>query len=127
MTRYTPELGHCCFGCPTGECELPDFAEALFWHLWREIGRVYWNRTQTEFPDGGTDPGIPGIVIRPYWWGDEDAPEAASPNFAAKGVELRWYKYPGRGMSCNVECTPARWVSWFDACLSDIRGTEAGR
>lgn len=29
------------------------------------------------------------------------------PNFSYQGVEIRWYKHPGRGMSSNVEMTPA--------------------
>ena len=125
MSDYTPELGQMCFGNPTGEYEMPEYTVALFFGLWREIGRVYWNRNQEEFSNyGSDDPEIPGIVVNAYWWGADDTPESARPNFTFGDVEIRWYKYPGRGMSCNVDWEPRQWVEWFDACLEKIQGSD---
>ena len=43
------------------------------------------------------------------------------PNFKFDGVELRWYKYVGRGMSCNRDWNEKQWRNWFDKCLKTIR------
>jgi hypothetical protein len=69
------------------------------------------------------DPKIPGIEVRPYYWG-EDEKEAEKPNFKFKDVEIRWYKYPGRGMSCNVDWSEKEWRKWFEECLSHLRKFE---
>jgi hypothetical protein len=124
-TTYQPELGQSLFGAPTGEYDLPEYAEALFFGIWREIVRVFCNKNQRDMDSrGADDPGVPGITVRPYWWGDEDAPEASLPNFAFGEAQIRWYKYPGRGMSCNVTWTPDQWVAWFDAAIAAIRAFE---
>lgn len=126
MTQFTPELGQLCFGNPTGSFALPEFVDALLQHIFGEIARVYGNLHQQDWRHL-SDPGLPGIEVRPYYWGedgDEDEDEAAKPNFAFGGVEIRWYKHPGRSMSCNIELTEADWVKWFDACLQAIRDHE---
>lgn len=122
---YTPELGQAFFGCSWDENAVPEYAEALFFGVWKEIARVFWNVNQREFDSRGVDdPKIEGFDVRPYWWGDEDAPEADLPNFAFGEVKIRWYKYPGRGMSTNVDWDPARWVAWFDSALVAVRAHE---
>lgn len=104
---------------------MPEYAEALFFAVWKQIARTFGNIEQREFcARGSIDPGIPGFEVRPYWWGEENAPEAGLPNFVFGGVRIRWYKYPGRGMSTNVEWEPARWVEWFDAATAAVRAHE---
>jgi hypothetical protein len=126
MTTYQPELGQAVFGAPTGEHELPEYALALFRGVWREIARVFWNREQREFNGYGTeDPKLPGFTVRPYR--SDDTPEAELPNFVFGDAELRWYKYPGRGMSANVDWKPDQWVAWFDAAMKAIRDYEEAR
>jgi hypothetical protein len=121
-----PELGQAAFGNPVGTYDLPEFAQALFFHIWSEIARVFGNKNQRDFCGSyGEDPGIAGINVRPYYWGD-DAAEAELPNFRFEAVEIRWYKYPGRGMSCNVDWTAEQWVTWFNACMTKVRGVETG-
>jgi hypothetical protein len=46
------------------------------------------------------------------------------PNLAFEGVEIRWYKYPGRGMSTNKSMPPDHWVEWFDRFLAVIRAAD---
>ncbi|MER5394117.1 hypothetical protein [Saccharopolyspora sp. NPDC002686] len=41
------------------------------------------------------------------------------------GVELRWYKHLGRGMSVNRSLQPQEWVQIFDACIASIHATES--
>lgn len=63
------------------------------------------------------------MSYRAYWWGDEDAPDGALSNLAIDGddVEVRWYKYPGRGMSVNRPMTPADWIAWHDLAVGLLR------
>lgn len=117
------EIGQALFGCPTGQYECPRWIGALLNDILSEIERVFWNRNQKEW-DGYEDPEIDGIEFRKYWWGDEDAPEAALPNFKFENVEIRWYKYPGRGMSVNVELTHLEWCEWFDRCIALIQKSD---
>ena len=84
---------------------------------------MYWNNNQKQW-EGYQDPEIPGIEVRPYWWGDEDSVEARKPNFKYGRVEIRFYKNPGRGMSCNVDWSELPWRLWFDKCLVEVRKAE---
>lgn len=43
------------------------------------------------------------------------------PNMEFSRVRISWYKRLGRGMSVNVDWTPARWVKWFDRLMALIR------
>lgn len=95
MSTYEPPFNQALLGNPWGEYKLPEYAQALFMAIQEEMGRVYFNREQESW-EGGFDPEIEGITWRPYCW-DEDSPEAKLPNFVFGEVEIRWYKYPGRG------------------------------
>jgi len=53
--------------------------------------------------------------------GHADNCEIEIPNFTFDGVELRWYKYFGRGMSLNCHKTEKQWREWYDKCLKQIR------
>lgn len=126
--NYVPELGQFAFGNPTGPYACPDYAAALIEEILYRIGLAYWNREQDEWRRD-VDPEIDGIAFRPYWWGDESAPEASLPNLECCGLHLRWYKYPGRGMTIEEEWPPVRWVQWFDeACglISKQENKEGG-
>lgn len=115
------ELGQIAFGNPTGEYETPEHAEALIEYLFSEIDRVYWNREQEEW-GRNYDPRIPGIVFRPYHWGDDE--EASKPNFESFNQEIRWYKYPGRGVTHSKEMSEEEWIEWFYKTLEVIRESE---
>lgn len=60
------------------------------------------------------------------WEEHECAPDCIGqrPNFQFEDVEIRWYKYPGRGMSTNKDWTSDEWRAWFDRCLKTIRDFE---
>lgn len=125
MTAHVPELGQAIFGCPSAEFAVPDYANALMLHVLDEIDRVYWNNHQEHW-ERHDDPKIPGLTFRPYWWGNEEAPEADLPNLVVDGfdLEIRWYKHAGRSTSCNRELTPAEWVEWFDCAMGTVRKAE---
>lgn len=122
--NFEPELGQMMFRPGTWEeYAVPEFVTALLEYVIEDIGRVYGNRFQKRW-DEYEDPQIPGVEYRTYWWGEEDAPEADLPNFAFGGVELRWYKHPGRSMSANREMDAGEWASWFQECLAQVRAVD---
>lgn len=47
------------------------------------------------------------FIVRPYWWGDGEDPDANLPNFECKelGLEIRWYKYALRDSYSNIPFT----------------------
>ena len=88
--------------------------------MMEEVDRVYWNLHQKEW-DRNEDPKFDFFEYRPYWWGDEDAPEAHLPNFRYNGVKIWWYKYMGRSMSTNVDYSAAQWVKWFNQFMKRLK------
>jgi hypothetical protein len=48
------------------------------------------------------------------------------PNFGISGdpVQIRWYKYPGRGMSVNVALDPIGWQAWHDRVFDALGRAE---
>jgi hypothetical protein len=119
-----PELGQIAFGNPTGAYGTDEAVDAFVDSLLTEIERVFWNRHQKEW-DRLEDPRIPGLVFRPYYWGN-DKKEAAKPNlkFDFSSQEIRWYKRPGRGQSCSVEWSMDKWREWFLRGISVIRKAD---
>lgn len=45
---------------------------------------------------------------------------AARPNFKCGDVEVRWYKYIGRGMTANRELSRAEWRELFARCAASL-------
>lgn len=43
------------------------------------------------------------------------------PNFRFGPVIINWYKYPGRGMSTNMDYSEREWRVWFDDAMKAIR------
>lgn len=118
-----PELGQIAFHAGTiGTHPCPDWVDALVRDLLDEIDRVFWNQHQREW-DRHEDPKIPGVEFRPYYWGDDEV-EAARPNLAHAGIEVRWYKHPMRGSSLNVDAEPAAMLAWFASARAAIHAHE---
>lgn len=151
MTNYyEPEIGQAVFGCPSGEYETPNFVDAFLEYIFCEIDRVFGNVNQRQW-DRYEDPQIPDVEFRPYYWGectcgyDEAYDEFYQrtiqefggfhkkdcllilPNFKFGEVEIRWYKHPGRGQSCNVNWNERAWRRWLDDCLRAIREYESSK
>jgi len=63
--------------------------------------------------------------MRNYHWCDEDkdCPEAVKPNFKSGGVEVRWYKYLGRGMSVSRQITKEELAEIFQKCADSLSST----
>lgn len=116
------ELGQAIFGNPTGDYEISDLGKACLHAVLDEIGRVFWNREQREW-NCSDDPRIPGIEFRPYYWGDDEQ-EAALPNLSFAGVEIRWYKHPGRGTTANQAMSPNDWAAWLTSALAAVEAAD---
>ena len=62
-----------------------------------------------------------GIEWHAYWWGQDDDPEAARANLIFDGLNVRWYKYPGRGESVDRPMPPDAWAEWLSKALAAAR------
>lgn len=133
MGSFVPELGQAAFGNPAGEYDLPDIGDACVMYLLDEFNRVASNAGLCDMGSIREMPHMEiadvGMCHRPYYWhfGDDDEPDAVKPNLSFGGVEIRWYKYPGRSMSCNMEMTPDQWASWLHKALKALRDYDAAR
>ncbi len=45
-------------------------------------------------------------------------------DFLDLSVKISWYKYPGRGMSCNRLFDCQQWVLWFNDCVQVVRDAD---
>lgn len=124
-----------CFGS-WYEYECDDFISALLSYILDKVKMVHWNVYQHEWSpdwhgDKVEDPEIPGIQFTRYYDScscpDEndgihlDECRHSKPNFSFNGVGIKWYKYPGRGMSTNKDYNPYEWKEWFNVCLEKVR------
>lgn len=62
-------------------------------------------------------------------WQERDCSEqciSRVPNFGIIGdvIQIRWYKYPGRGMSVTVPLTAEQWVDWRDRVTLELARAE---
>lgn len=124
---YKPELGQACFGCPTSEFACGEFVEAGLRYLCNEIERVEWNIRQEQFEspssNNGSEYNTYAFQMRAYYWGEDEKLQAL-PNFSCDGLEVRWYKYLGRGMSMNKEIDANEFFKIIDKCLKAVRERE---
>ena len=123
--EYVPELGQMVFGQPTQSFVLPSIAAAALQAIQNELSRVMWNRHQEELPDpfGNTGASYKNdtFEVQAYSW---DESKAQPYNFKWKDVRISWYKYLGRGMSCNIELTPDMCSDMLEDCLRSLRGID---
>ena len=121
------ELGQLVKGDTVHEYGCPDFIEAGLAYLASRIETEAWNQTQESYdaPTGncggwcrtGT------FEIRSYCW-DEDSPRAELPNFKCGELEIKWYKYLGRGMSMNIDIDANEFFEIIDDCIESLRNLE---
>lgn len=114
---FVPELGQMMFGTPNvaGNHDAEWARHGLY-----SISEALGN----ERPGYACDFENDVFEMHPYWWGDEDAPEAERPNFRhkASGLEISWYKYIGRGMSGPER--PSNWPQIVADCISSVTGSR---
>ncbi len=128
MTEFRPTIAQYAFGNACGRYELGDLGEACFRSIMNAIWYAYWNREQEQW-DERSDPNIPGMTWRSYWWGDDCSCKDGTcpsclPNFECEGARIRWYKYPMRGMSIEQEMTPDQWAALLPKVLEIVRASD---
>jgi hypothetical protein len=124
MSKHEPEYKN---------YDLPEYVIAMFEYVINELDRVYFNINQKE-RELYDEYNIEGIEYRDYFWCNYDHGDSAcntcdekfceKPNFEFDGVKIYWYKYIGRGMSCNIEQSSDKWVIWFNKLIEHIRSKD---
>lgn len=68
------------------------------------------------------------IAWREFRATDDHAPDCqiVVPNFGINGdtIQIRWYKYPHRGMSVSVPMTPEMWIDWHARVVLEMEREE---
>jgi hypothetical protein len=127
MTESSPEIGQLLFGqAPAYWAGLPDWVESMFDGVIREFNRVWWNTKQQEWSSRGEDGNLGAVQMRYYRYGELQDGEIGEDNFWLEGHDqrIRWYKYPGRGMSCKLDLDRDGWISWHDAVMAELRRVD---
>ena len=126
IDKYDPEIGQAVFGCPTGEYDFNSLTDA---HVIEYMLRIiaYFATGDVTYASHPIEDEFKNDVfeIRPYYWGDDDE-EAELPNFKhyESGLEIRRYKYIGRGMSVNKPTCPRCFANIFADCLNSLAEKE---
>jgi hypothetical protein len=127
MTGYfQPTIAHALFGQGGQQFECPELMTAALDALGNEIVRVVCNLHQNSFRSPRDNAAsafrCETFGMWAYSWGDDDQPY----NFfhPRTGIAVSWYKYGGRGESCNVALTPDVISEVFNECLEAVRGCE---
>lgn len=130
MSQFIPELGQMCFGQPFKEFSVPSYVEATLVFLREEIERFFHNKFGSKlgpsinpFDNSGFRAGSPVFSIHAYSWNEEEN-QQWNFRYHKIGFEVSWYKYLGRGMSCNFEISSEECSKMLDDCLSYIRTQE---
>jgi hypothetical protein len=116
-----PELGQMVYGNEWAAFAIPEDIEDL---VKEGLIALSSGIDKSDYYSGyGKDFENDTFSMRRYWWGDEDAPEASLPNFHHKGsgLEIRWYKYIGRGMSSNKELAADEFVHVLADCMESLK------
>ena len=126
LKPYEPELGQIMWDMPPGEFDLGKLEKLVVSNL-RKLAQL----TKVE----GLGDNIGGhsvkfrsdvFVMQNYHWCTEgdDCKTAAQPNFKCGDVEIRWYKYLGRGMSVNRQVTREELTEIFQKCKDSLLPTS---
>jgi hypothetical protein len=99
--------------------DVPELACAALEYLESEISRIYWNKHQEQwesaFRNTGNSYNSTVFSVQAYDWGKEE-----DGIFKWRDVEIRWYKYLGRGTYSNTELTPELINEMLNDCLNKV-------
>ena len=114
MTR---KLGEIADGYDGQSYAMPDYAVALFFGVWKELSRIYWNREQELFDEDGQDD--PKITI--------DAVDSLAPGDAfvlcSDGL---WAYFDDAELGAIIDGQPARKASEMLIDLARQRAAGGG-
>lgn len=121
--RLTTTLSGKAWGNEWEEYECPTWMIACLDYLGNEMEICHWNKHQSKwsFPgcNAGTEFKNDVFEMRAYCW-NEDSEEAKLPNFKCGDIEIRWYKYLGRGTTINREVSPEEFIAVFEKCRASL-------
>ena len=119
---YMPELGQAIFGNPWSGIDLDRMPHS--YAVEQMISLLAYFATGEASYAGDISNDV--FEMRSYYWGDDEV-ECAKPNFLhrASGLEVRWYKYIGRGMTVNRRVCPKCFLPIFAECMNSILHKEA--
>ena len=129
MTESTPELGQMAFGNPVYRAGFPEWVESMFDGIMREFERVWWNRYQRSYDSRSDDGDLGKVHVHYYRYSDLPDDSEFLDNFWLEGHDqrIRWYKYPGRGMSCLKDLDTNGWIDWHDDVMRELRRVDDER
>ena len=120
MSNYLPELGQMAFGQPWQPLEPSKLLLAVL-----EVLSEAWEESRpTEgnpFSNSGNRFDGNEFSAHAYSWADDEQEF----NFKYRDLRVSWYKYLGRGTSCNMKPGPEFLAEMLGACLTEIRGESA--
>lgn len=125
---YEPELGQAVFGQPYFSHPLPEIWEAALGAIDHELCRIMWNIHQREYGSPFSNTGarfeeLSEFQARAYSW-DDEASEGETWNFRWRDIEIRWYKYMGRGSTISRRATPDEAAQMLSECIAALRRFE---
>ena len=114
---YEPEMGQAVFGNPMGEFDFDSMENSGIVEDMLRIISWYATGDSSYSDEFKNDV----FELRSYYWGEDDEIEAL-PNFKhyKTGLEIRWYKYIGRGMSVNKHVCPECFYNVFVECMNSL-------
>ena len=127
--KFQPEIGQLIYGNRWDSFDCPWYVEAALRYLESVIERVEQNITQKKFisplDNNATRYKTPVFELRSYSWVECICPEgkvnpkclSCLPNFKCGPLEIRWYKYCGRGMSMNKKLNANEIAKVFKKCI----------
>jgi len=122
MKQFEPEIGQAVFGQPYKTYAVSDLCRSALNMIRDTMDRVMWNINQKEYENPFSNSGnnYEGTVFKvcAYDWNEDNK---QSFNFKYKDIEISWYKYLGRGMSCNKDLTYAEINTMLIDCLTELR------
>ena len=138
---FEPELGQMVSSKAFGEYECPQFFITLLGAISDEIDRITSNKNGRGINPANNEASeyINGTFeMRSYYWGEcsrhetfdiscEICQKEEAPNFKYKDLEVRWYKYLGRGTSCNKIINAQEGVDIFTDCMKSLETEEIVR
>ncbi len=127
--EFQPELGQMSWGNPHQRFDCPEYVEHLFYLieevLERKVG--FDPLTGSPFRNTGNVSGFKNEVfeVHAYDWSKAyDCVDEKDPgqlfNFKYKDFEVSWYKYCGRGMSCNREMGFDEAMKMLEDCMKSL-------
>lgn len=112
MSDYIPELGQIAFGQPWKPLE-PSYELQAAMAFFAEM----MPSDENPFSNSGARLDTVAFSAHAYSWNEDEEQQF---NFKWRDLEVSWYKYQGRGMSCNRNPSIAEIGQMVSECLPII-------